>query len=63
MRSRKFETVQIRLLSDVFGLLSFKNFTTMATRRHDFSSLLVDEAEYDLKNSADRGGCYWFFCE
>ena len=61
MRSRKFETVRIRFLSAVFRLLSPKNFVTMATWRHDFSSLLLDEAEYDLKNYADRGGCYRFF--
>ena len=30
-----FETVRIRFLSDVFGLLSFKNFATMATWRND----------------------------
>ena len=43
IRSSKFETVRIRFLlisSDVFGLLSSKNFATMATWRNDFSSLL-----------------------
>ena len=35
----KFEAVQIHFLSDVFGLLSSKNFATMATWRNDFSSL------------------------
>ena len=29
------------LLSDVFGLLSSRNFATMATWRNDFSSLLA----------------------
>ena len=38
----KFEAVRIRLLSEVFGLLSSKNFATMATWRKDFSSLLTD---------------------
>ena len=32
-----FETVRIRFLSDVSGLLSFRNFATMATWRNDFS--------------------------
>ena len=31
-----FETVRIHFLSDVFGLLSSTNFTTMATWRNDF---------------------------
>ena len=35
----KFEAVQIHFLSDVFGLLSSKNFATMATWHDDFSSL------------------------
>ena len=35
------ETVRIHFLSDVFGLLSSRNFATMATWRNDFSSLLV----------------------
>jgi len=35
----KFETVRIHFLSDVFGLLSSRNFATMATRRDDFSYL------------------------
>ena len=33
----KFETVRIHFLSDVFGLLSSKNFATMATLCNDFS--------------------------
>ena len=40
-RSSKFEAVQIHFLSDVFGLLSFKNFVTTAMLRNDFSSLLL----------------------
>ena len=36
----KFETVQINFSSDVFGLLSFRNFATMAMLRNNFSSLL-----------------------
>ena len=36
----KFETVQINLSSDVFGLLSFRNFANMATLHYKFSSLL-----------------------
>ena len=39
IRSMKFETVRIHLLNDVFGLLSSRNFATMATWRNDFSSL------------------------
>ena len=39
IRSMKFETVRIHLLNDVFGLLSSRNFTTMATWRNDFSFL------------------------
>ena len=39
----KFETVRIHFLSDVFGLLSSRNFATMATWRNDFSSLLRQE--------------------
>ena len=39
----KLETVRIHFLSDVFGLLSFKIFATMATWRNNFSSLLIDE--------------------
>ena len=37
--SIKFETVQIHFLSNVFGVLSSRNFATMATWRNDFSSL------------------------
>ena len=33
----KFEAVRIHFLSDVFGLLSSKNFATMTTWRNDFS--------------------------
>ena len=39
IRSVNFETVWIHFLSDVFGLLSSRNFTTMATWRNDFSLL------------------------
>ena len=35
----KFEAMRIHFLSDVFGLLSSKNFATMATWRNDFSTL------------------------
>ena len=38
-RVTKFETVGVHILSDVFGLLSSRNFATMATWRNDFSSL------------------------
>ena len=37
LRSMKLETVRIHLLNDVFGLLSSRNFATMATWRNDFS--------------------------
>ena len=40
IRSMKFETVRIHLLNDVFGLLSSRNFTIMATWRNDFSFLI-----------------------
>ena len=40
IKSLKFEAVRTRFLSDVFGLLSSKNFATIATWRNDFSSLL-----------------------
>ena len=36
----KFEAVRIHFLSDVFGLLSSKNFATMTTWRNDFYSLM-----------------------
>ena len=38
--SMKFEAVRIHFLSDFFGLLSSKNFVTMATWRNDLCSLL-----------------------
>ena len=41
MISMKFVTVRIHFLSDVFGLLSSRNFATMAMLRNDFSSLLA----------------------
>ena len=41
IRSMKFEAVRIHFLSDVFSLLSSKNFATMATWRNNFSSLLA----------------------
>ena len=41
IRSMKFETVRIHFLSAFFGLLSSRNFATMATWRNDFSSLLL----------------------
>jgi len=36
-----FKTVRTYFLSDVFGLLSSRNFATVATSRSDFSSLLA----------------------
>ena len=39
----KFETVWIQFLTDVFGLLSSRNFATMATWREDFSLLSPEE--------------------
>ena len=41
MGSMKFEKVRIHFLSDVFGLLSSKNFATMTTWRNDFSFSLI----------------------
>ena len=35
----KFKPVQIHFLSDIFSLLSSRNFATKATWRDDFSSL------------------------
>ena len=40
LRSVTFETVRIHFLTDVFGLLSYRNFATMTTWHNDFSSLL-----------------------
>ena len=47
----KFVTVRIHFLSDAFGLLSSRNFATMATWLNDFSSLWINvmkaiETEY-----------------
>ena len=36
----KSETVRFHFLSDVFGLLSSRNFATMVTWRNDFSSIM-----------------------
>ena len=41
IRSMKFVTVQIHFFRNVFGLLSSRNFATMAMWRNDFSSLLA----------------------
>ena len=44
----KFVTVRIHFqLSDVFGLLSSRNFATMATWRNDFSSLWINVMKPD----------------
>ena len=51
----KFEAVQIHFLSAVFGLLSSKNFATMAMWRNDFSSLL---SPHELKGIQDSFG-FW----
>ena len=40
--SMKFETVRTHFRSNVFGLLSSRNFVTMATWRNDFSALSID---------------------
>ena len=37
----KFEAVLIYFLSDIFGLLSSRNFAAMAVWRNDFSSLIT----------------------
>ena len=39
----KFEAMQIHFISEVFGLLSFKNFATTAMWHNDFSSLLYHD--------------------
>ena len=41
IRSMKFVTVWIHFLSDIFDLLSSRNFATTAMWRNDFSSLLT----------------------
>ena len=41
IRSMKFVTVRIHFFRNVFGLLSSRNFATMAMWRNDFSSLLA----------------------
>ena len=41
IRSMKFEPVRIHFLSEVFAMLSSKNFAIMATWCNDFSSLLI----------------------
>ena len=46
----KFETVRIHFLSDVFGLLSSRNFATMATWRNDLSSLLYIEKDEKVRS-------------
>ena len=51
----KFEAVQIHFLSDVFGLLSSKNFATMAMWRNDFSSLLSPHVLKESKTVLDSG--------
>ena len=40
-----FETVRIRFLSDVFGLLSSRNFATMATWCNDCSFKIAANTE------------------
>ena len=40
----KFKTVQNHFLKDVFGLLLFRNFSSMATWRNDFSCVLSQES-------------------
>ena len=42
--SMKFEAAQMHFLSDLCGLLSFRNFATMATWRDDLSSILSSVA-------------------
>ena len=54
VRSLKFETVRIQYLSDVFGLLSSRNFAaTMVTWRNDFSSLLIFQKKKLSSTSED----------
>ena len=50
VRSLKFETERIQYLSDVFGLLSSRNFATMVTWRNDFSSLLIFQKKKIVKH-------------
>ena len=45
-----------RLLSDFFGLLSSKNFASMATRRNDVSSLLRPPGGLFISSPFEGGG-------
>ena len=59
IRSSKFETVRIHFLSDIFGLLSSRNFATMATWRNDFSTLLDFQLVLCVLNKRQNGQNIW----
>ena len=52
IKSMMFETVWIHFLSDVFGLLSFRNFTTITTWCNDFFSLHSSERPVSVEGMA-----------
>ena len=61
--SMKFDKVQIHFLSDVFGLLSSRNFATLATWHNDFSYLLNTSHENDFPEKwflpAENARLHW----
>ena len=54
----KFERGRVHFLSDFFGLLSSRNFATMATWRDDLSSLLSEKQFYTLRRLTSPPGHY-----
>ena len=59
IRSSKFETVRIHFLSDIFGLLSSRNFATVATWHNDFSSLLDFQLVLCVLNKRQNDQYFW----
>ena len=59
IRSSKFETVRIHFLSDIFGLLSPRNFATMATWHNDFSILLDFQLVLCVLNKRQNDQYFW----
>ena len=59
IRSSKFETVRIHFLSDIFGLLSPRNFATMATWHNDFSTLLDFQLVLCVLNKRQNDQYIW----
>ena len=48
------ETVRIYFLSDIFGLISSRNFATMATWRNDFSFLFINTTHGNNVNTREN---------